>query len=390
MSKSVSLLKKIKGKCNEIVNFYYARQYRCFVPNINMSSVGKQNRVLLSYSPCTLQFSFNKNELVHSNAAEITELLHLLIKRDCCVDVIDCRCTNVELYINGREYDYIIGFGKPFEVGHRLNPKAKTVFILTEGLPSFVKKKSAERYDYYKTRHGKIYKIGIERDARLFSDNYLKFSQFIIRMADTKLGLSDCVEYTISPTGLINMGYKWRTKDFDNARFHFVWFGSSGAIHKGLDILIDVFSCIPKCHLHVFGLNNKELFLLKGCSSNIHNEGKVKVNTVQYVEKVIDKCAFVILPSCSEAMSTGVVTNMLHGIIPIVSKECQFPDFPFGIQLLDYKCEYILGIIEKIIKKNSLELEMMSKNTYSYARDNYTLEKYNNKMNKILDDIISK
>ncbi len=42
-------------------------------------------------------------------------------------------------------------------------------------------------------------------------------------------------------------------KDFEACRKRFLWFGSGGLIHKGLDLVLDAFAGMPECHLTICG-----------------------------------------------------------------------------------------------------------------------------------------
>ena len=60
-------------------------------------------------------------------------------------------------------------------------------------------------------------------------------------------------------------------------------------------------------------------------TSNIHTIGFVDIMSEEF-HKLVDACAFSILPSCSEANAGAVLTAMSAGLIPIVSKEAGFED----------------------------------------------------------------
>jgi len=281
----------------------------------------------------------------------------------------------------------VIGFGEPYKVAHELNPAAKMVFLMTENLPSYVRQKFQERCDYYYERHGK-HKTGIVRDAGLFKDEYLKYADYLMRISNHKLNPANHKEFLFAPTGLINTIYNWNTKDYEKCKYNFVWFGSPGAIHKGLDILIDVFSKLPQCKLFIYGLARQEEFLLKNAPSNIIKEEPISVFSKEYIENVVERCSFVIMPSCSECISTGVITNMLHGLIPVVSKECQIPEEPFTITLRDFRCEYIENQIKRLLEMSNEELEKMSKDNFEFSRSRYTLASYRERLHNIFDEII--
>ena len=53
--------------------------------------------------------------------------------------------------------------------------------------------------------------------------------------------------------------YPWpEKKDFEACRKHFLWFGSGGLVHKGLDLVLDAFAEMPEYHLTVCGPVQRE------------------------------------------------------------------------------------------------------------------------------------
>lgn len=379
-------LRRLKTLLVNIKRFYWSISPKGFVPNINFDYVEKQKKVLLSYSSCSFSYDY-PSVLYHSNSREITQFIKILIELDFCVDVIDCDYPFPNKVIGRKTYDVVIGFGEPYKLACLNSPNAIKIFYLTENLPSYVAEKSKERYIYYKKRT-KNRRIGIRRDATLFKEEYLYLSDFVIELRASPLNLDNITEYCISPTGLINSNYVWMDKDFKKAKRNFLWFGSSGAIHKGLDILVDIFKRLPDLNLYIYGLDKSESFVLKAKSDNIHVCGIINVNSPLYLTEIVERCAFVILPSCSEAQSTSVITNMLHGLIPIVSRECQFPKFPFGFQLDNYTVEYVAEVVNVVAELSVEELRDRSYKTYIYAREHYVIKAYASKLKSILENII--
>ena len=105
-------------------------------------------------------------------------------------------------------------------------------------------------------------------------------------------------------------------KNHLDCRKHFLWLGSTGAVHKGLDLLLDVFSMQDDMVLHIGGLEKQDRKTL-GISKrkNIIEEGLIFIKSETFL-KLVDKCSYIILPSCSEACSTSITTGMLLIIMP--------------------------------------------------------------------------
>lgn len=72
--------------------------------------------------------------------------------------------------------------------------------------------------------------------------------------------------HLLSPSGFINRNVDNCPAGGDGCDF--LWFGSAGAIHKGLDILLDTFKNVPKGELYIAGLCKDEVWLLDEYSEN--------------------------------------------------------------------------------------------------------------------------
>jgi glycosyltransferase involved in cell wall biosynthesis len=106
----------------------------------------------------------------------------------------------------------------------------------------------------------------------------------------------------------------------------FLWFFGSGAVHKGLDLVLEVFAGTPQLALHVVGnvfsepdfvrIYRKELLE----TSNIHYHGFLPARSRAFAD-VLDRCFCFIAPSCSEAISSAVVTCLQAGLLPILSRD---------------------------------------------------------------------
>jgi glycosyltransferase involved in cell wall biosynthesis len=112
-----------------------------------------------------------------------------------------------------------------------------------------------------------------------------------------------------------------------DANKNFLWFGSSGLVHKGLDLCLDYFKNKPNLNLHICGdiysepdfieLYKKELFEL----DNIKVHGFVDITSDNF-KSILEACSFCVFPSCSEGGSPSVLTVVGNGaLIPIITKE---------------------------------------------------------------------
>jgi len=166
-----------------------------------------------------------------------------------------------------------------------------------------------------------------------------------------------------------------------------MWIGSSGAIHKGLDILLDVFSKHPDLELYILGLNESDRRLLSGMmGNNVKNCGYIRIVGEEFAS-LAEKCGFVVLPSCSEGLATAVITGMNHGLIPLVTRETSI-EAPVGEVFDDFKVDIVEDAIVSWSKKDSGFLKEESEKTQVFARDTYSTSKYSKRITDIFTELI--
>jgi glycosyltransferase involved in cell wall biosynthesis len=196
--------------------------------------------------------------------------------------------------------------------------------------------------------------------------------------------------YSIFPTGILNSKFVYNKKDHLLTRKNFLWLGSSGAIHKGLDILIDVFKKRDDITLTIGGLLQQEKKILNFSNrSNIFDHGHIDIKTDTFLN-IVQKCSYIILPSCSEGFSTSISTGMLHGLIPIVMNDTGFNKLSTNaIFLNDYSIEYIDNKLTELSNAIPEDLNSFSKNVYNFAQNNFTSRAFETNFRKIINNILN-
>lgn len=364
-----------------------------YLLNINRDLLNpKQKRVLLIYITNIFKTDYS-TEIRHPNLLHGLQMLSVLINKGYAVDVFHTKGINSLRYIQ-KEYDYIIGFGPVYEKALESGIKGLPILLLTENDPRTVRPKYQERLLYYKERHNdNKYKLSKSRES-FYTEKQVSLSKLCIGMGSSYNlqrinGLLEKL-YKINVNGLNNPNFVFnRTKASEN-RNSFVWFGSNGCIHKGLDILVDVFASIPEYQLSIYGLPQEEFPIIRDkITSNIHYCGTIDVMSEQFLEEVVNKHCFAILPSCSEGMNTGIATCMRHGLIPIVSKETGFEPHECIIELEDFHVDYIRNKVLSLASMTDNEINLMSEEAYRYGNQEFGLESFTNRFSNIIDDIES-
>lgn len=355
------------------------------VQNINLDITKNQKKVLLAYINNSLIMDLGDiSKITHTNTLEQAQILKVLINRGYCIDSCHLFDDLAMETIKNKHYDIIIGMGDNFRNACELNPNAEKIIYITEMEPKEAYRREVERLKYYEERHGKLYST--QRSGVYYKVEDFKNLDYGIALGDTDVFKDYDFEIKrIYPSGLKNKEFKFYKKDFKNIKNNFLWFGSHGAIHKGLDLLLDIFSKRDDINLHICGLSKEDRKRISIPNrKNIIDHGFVNVNSKEYLD-IIDKCTFAILPSCAEAMSTAILTSMRQGLIPVVSKDLGFEVMGDLVYILeDYKLDYLNSYIDKLLTISEDELYDLSNKVYLRSNEEFSLEKFTERFTNML------
>ncbi|MFV2058973.1 MAG: glycosyltransferase [Thiohalomonadales bacterium] len=191
--------------------------------------------------------------------------------------------------------------------------------------------------------------------------------------------------------------YPWDTeKNFDNCRRNYLWFGSSGFVHKGLDIVLDTFAQMPDYNLVVCGplgqekrfvdTYRKELY----DTPNINTIGWVDVESSEFIE-IARNCIGLAYPTCSEGGGGSAITCMHAGIIPILSNEASVDlNDNCGILLKESSDQELKKAIITLSDLPTNKLEELAYNSWSFANNNHTRERFADEYDKFVSEILPK
>ncbi len=195
-------------------------------------------------------------------------------------------------------------------------------------------------------------------------------------------------------------------KDFTSCRKNFLWFGSAGLVHKGLDLVLEVFSQLPEYDLTVCGpiradrgvrladsfyqdkafelAYHNELYN----TPNIHTIGWVEVNSPEF-RSIVNSCIAVVLPSSSEGQNGGVISCLHSALIPIVSFETGVDVDDFGFVLRTSSIEEIKKAVCHIANLPADRLTYMARNAWAHARANHTRESFAKRFRGAIEAILA-
>ena len=378
------ILEKIFSKINFINKLRTKNQY---VQNINHNIVENKKKCLVCYLTSNFFYDFDKKSIFYTNIQESNQIIESLIRLNYSIDVVYCLNKNAYDEISSKKYDLIFGFGDIFRKISMVQEKAIRVLYLTENPPEFSYKMESERIHYYHKRHGKY--LNITRSGRYYKNTDFLHVDHIVTLGEISLLDSAAHQiHSLNPSGFINPNYIFRDRNFDTSKKNFLWFGSNGAVHKGLDLLIDIFQNRKDLTLHICGLSDQDKKMINfKPATNIRNYGWININSDKYLE-LVNMCSFAILPSCSEAKATSVLTCMRHSMIPIVTRNIGFNEFEKYVYLLDnYSIEYLNIQINKISNIENFTLAQLHSDVFKFSNENFTLEKFSSNFKKIISKI---
>lgn len=359
-----------------------------FVANINLDITRKQTRVLLVYLDLyysSKQIRDNtadkKRGTCHTNRSELFQIINCFIKLDCCIDVCANDDKDAIQYINNYEYDIILGLGDIFRYAAK-NTRAYKILYMTENPYNISLVRETERIEYFKQRNGKD--IPIYKTGKFFKKNDEKIADAIICMGDEKYYqyLNKPVE-RIFPSAFYNARF---SSTLNRKKKSFLVLGTDGFVHKGIDLLVEVFNKHLDWNLYICGYHVNEEMKRLGLrlTSNIHDCGYIDVLGDEFVS-LAEECTYILLPSCSEATATAVLTGMRHAMIPVVMHGNGFDEFAEYCYFFDgFKIEQIEEKICQILEEPEENVEKLCIKISKYANEQFSLEHFTERLYAVL------
>ncbi|MCS4034100.1 hypothetical protein GGQ02_002500 [Salinibacter ruber] len=327
---------------------------------------------------------------MHQNAEQNLDIARSLDAHGYVVDVVNWNDLSVE---PDHEYELLIGVGIGAErLARTMSESTTKVYVGTGTDPSFNNQAEWNRIQRVQKRKG--YQLQPRRLA--------KFRSASLQYFDAIAGFGNAfTEQTYRPhfEGPIHLfrnygqpGIPATTQRTEPARRHFLYMASGGQVHKGLDLLLDVFSDQPDLHLHVCGplLQEgdflrcywRELFTLE----NIHPVGWVNIQGGAF-ERLASRCAYVIVPSCAEGQIGSVVSCMHAGLLPVVTPACGLDVQDEGTVLTDDSLDTIASTVRHLADQPPDTVNARSKRMLNIARTEYDRDSFKHRWHEIAHTI---
>jgi len=371
------VLNKIRN-CVLWANRYFRRLGQPEIVSLTTAET-REKRVLLSY--LTPPFRLRPEDptfFSHTNTWECLQIAKTWLQHGYDVDVIDWDNTG---FYPSKDYSVFIDIHSNMERIAPILPKdCKKILHITGAHWRFQNDAEKKRLSALTERRG----ITLQPRRQVPTSQGIEYADCATILGNTftqgTFAYAGKPVYPIPLSTTVQFPF-FENKDFMKIRKNFLWLGSSGMVHKGLDLVLEAFSELPQYHLTVCGPVNSEVDFKSAYynelyrTDNIRTVGFINIRSDKFQEIVKNTNAMV-YPSCSEGQAGSVITCMHAGIIPIISYESGVDVDDFGIILKDCSIDEIKDSVISISQKSETELLNMSKKAWLYARNHHTKEKF--------------
>lgn len=380
---------ELKNKCKDLLKKVHLQKIgqEQMVADLNRDCTAEQKRILICYLDYLRTIRELNHNFGHTNRQEMMQILKVCIELNLRIDVCACYDRNAIEEIRENYYDYILGFGDTFFYAKEKNPGAAAIWYTTENPYRISYERETERLRYFTERTGRTFHL--ERTGVYYKKDDEKKADRIICLGEPSY-FADTGKPVdrVWPSALKNPDF---ALDFSRKKkTNFLVYGVDGFIHKGNDILVELFAKHPEWNLYLCGARGAEKAEEAGykLTENVHVCGFVDTMSDQFHE-ITAKCYYLLLPSCSESPSTSALTALRHGIIPIVMKGNGLDELgDYCRYFEDYHMESIEQTIAEAVCVDEEVLQQQGRAAMEYADEHYTLQEYTRQIKNILGKII--
>ena len=190
--------------------------------------------------------------------------------------------------------------------------------------------------------------------------------------------------------------YPWpEAKNVEACRRRFLWFGSGGLIHKGLDLVLEAFAEMPEMELFVCGPIDAEPEFAREYHRELRNTPNIK--TIGWVDiagpeflALAQQCLGIVSVSCSEGGCGAVITGMHTGLVPIVNRESSVDVGEFGVMLPSSGITDIVAGIRTFSGLPTNELWERSRAAWEHVRRHHTREHFAQCYRGVIDQLLTR
>ncbi|GAA4357283.1 hypothetical protein GCM10023185_21880 [Hymenobacter saemangeumensis] len=167
----------------------------------------------------------------------------------------------------------------------------------------------------------------------------------------------------------------------DFSKRDFVWIGGWGAIHKGLDLVVEAFEKLPGLKLHVFGAIEREPPVMNwlqekiAANPNIRYHGFADYRSPAF-QQIVASCAGHVYPSAGENGCATLGQTAHFGQVPITTPTANNQANYLGLNIEEADRESMINSIcanvDEVVMMSEKELKERSFELMGFARQRFT------------------
>jgi hypothetical protein len=368
------------------------------IPLRLLSSLKANKTALFSYLSGPLSVPDNSTIFFgHSNKWKSKEIARILLDIGYNVDAIDFNELN---FVPEKKYDVIFDIAyNIYRFDRYLDSNTIKLLHMTGSYPTYQDVAETQRVQAANQRKKTNF---IPRRINQYPDQVIASLEIAdsISLIGNEHTLSTYLEkyhkkiHLITTTASYIEGLIKKRENYIPAEREYLWFFGSGAIHKGLDLVLDSFSVRTDLHLNVVGNIQKEKDFLEEYHNELYNLPNISyygylTPVSETFKQVVKRTYCFIAPSCSEGISPAVATCLQIGLFPIISHDTGI-DLPpgCGIYLKTCNIDEILDALDTVSHMSPIELANQIHEIQAYSLKQYSQEQFHKDMKNYLSNIL--
>ena len=357
----------------------------------------RERRVLLCYLPEA--FKRGKLPVYHSNFTECRVIAEAFDRLGYSVDC----ASRGKQGIDYSRYDIVMGinccsYWNSFTSCESISPQR--IFYSVGAHTFFNFRVTAERSREFFANHGcwmlpschyvpgngmNYYMSQLSDAVILLGDSYLLEQYRLQDGSADNVHLLSAFHFTVTEPST--------EKDFSRCCKNLLWFGSSGMVHKGLDIAIDFAAQNPSYTLHICGGSRQEKSFWEyyrpiiDAHENIIYHGFVDIESQEFKE-VLNECGILVNPSISEGGAVSVLNILGNGaLLPVYSRGTGLDLSAVGVEVEDATLDSFSNALLAVAELPCSLVEEKAWAAHRLVKEKYSLDNYRQAMYEHLKSI---
>jgi len=170
-------------------------------------------------------------------------------------------------------------------------------------------------------------------------------------------------------------------KNWADAAKRFLWMGSFGMVHKGLDLVLEAFAKSPDCHLTICGRPEKEQDFFQHYKKeltglpNIQCAGWMEPSSPEFLN-ILRTHGSMIYPSCSEGGGGALIHAMHGGLLPVATRAASVDLQDFGVPIGRGTVDGVRQSMQDVLDLGPNELEQRCRASWNHVLHHHTRETF--------------